>query len=164
MEKVLDWKVFHCGKLWARGAGSLVTVKSTGFITPWYNLICIIVHCLLEENIAISGVVQLYFVTCFGQSIWCTSVKTGRGNSTVVSVSVYQAGDPGSRPPRSACHRKVRFYHCVIDSLPPVLTTGSKKVVHVLLCLCNNACKRSLAICRKNRALCPVSRLLSVPI
>ena len=39
-----------------------------------------------------------------------------------------------------------------------------KKTVHVLLCLCNNACKRSLAICRKSRALCPVSRLLSVPI
>ena len=26
----------------------------------------------------------------------------------------------------------------------PVPTTGSKKAVHVLLCLCNNACKRSL--------------------
>ena len=39
-----------------------------------------------------------------------------------------------------------------------------KKAVHVLLCLCNNACKRSLAICRKGRALCPVSRRLSVPI
>ena len=30
--------------------------------------------------------------------------------------------------------------------------------------VCNDACKRSLAICRKSRALCPVSRLLSVPI
>ena len=88
----------------------------------------------------------------------------GRGNSTVVSVSVYQAGDPGSRPPRSACHRKVEFYHCVIGLLPPVPKTGSKKAVHVLLCLCNNACKRSLAICRKSRALCLASRLLSVPI
>ena len=88
----------------------------------------------------------------------------GRGNSTVVSVSVYQAGSPGSLPARSACHRKVEFYHCVIDSLPPVPMTGKKKAVHVLLCLCNNACKRSLAICSKSRALCPVSRLLSVPI
>ena len=88
----------------------------------------------------------------------------GRGNSIVVSVSVYQAGDPGSRPLRAACHTKVRFYHCVIDSFTPVPTTGSKKAVHVLLCLCNNACKRSLAICRKSRASCPVSRLLSVPI
>ena len=60
--------------------------------------------------------------------------------------------------------RKVEFCYCVIDSLPPVPTTGSKKAVHVLLCLCNNACKKSLAICRKSRALCPVSRLLSVPI
>ena len=46
----------------------------------------------------------------------------------------------------------------------PVLTTGSKNVVHASLCLCNDACKRSLAICRKSRASCPVSRLLSVPI
>ena len=84
----------------------------------------------------------------------------GRGNSTVVRVSVYQAGDLGSRPPRTACYRKVELYHCVIDSLPPVLTTGSKKAVHVLLCLCNNACKRSLAICRKSRALCPIIILL----
>ena len=91
-------------------------------------------------------------------------IQRGRGNSTVVSVSVYQAGDPGSRPPRSACHTKVRFYHGVIHSFPPVPTTGSKKAVHVLLCLCNNACKRSLAICRKSRASCPVIRLLSVPI
>ena len=60
--------------------------------------------------------------------------------------------------------RKVEFYHCVIHSFPPVPTTGSKKAVHVLLCLCNNACKRSLVICRKSRALCPVSRLLPVPI
>ena len=88
----------------------------------------------------------------------------GWGNSTVISVFVYEAGGPGSLPAQSACHRKVRFYHCVIDSLPPVLTTGSKKAVHVLLCLCNNACKRSLAIFRKSSALCPVSRLLSVPI
>ena len=88
----------------------------------------------------------------------------GRGNSTVDSVSVYEAGGPGSLPAQSACHRKVEFYYCAIDLLPPVLTTGSKKAVHVLLCLCNNACKRSLAICRKSRALCPVSRLLSVPI
>ena len=93
----------------------------------------------------------------------CVTIE-GRGNGTVVSVSVYQAGDPGSRPARSACHRKVEFYHCVIHSFPPVLTTGSKKAAHVLLCLCNNACKRSLAICRKSGALCLVSRLLFVPV
>ena len=39
-----------------------------------------------------------------------------------------------------------------------------KKAVHVSFCLCNDACKRSLAICRKGRALGPVSRPLSVPI
>ena len=32
------------------------------------------------------------------------------------------------------------------------------------MCLCDNACKRFLAICRKSRALWPISRLLSVPI
>ena len=30
--------------------------------------------------------------------------------------------------------------------------------------LCDNACKICLALCLKGRALCPVSRLLSVPI
>ena len=39
-----------------------------------------------------------------------------------------------------------------------------KKAVHVLLCLCYNARKKFLAICRKSRALCRMSRLLSVPI
>ena len=39
-----------------------------------------------------------------------------------------------------------------------------KKLCHVLSCLCDNACEGSLAICRNNRALHPVSRLLSVPI
>ena len=107
-----------------------------------------------------SGSITLLLVQHFQQS----DRKRGRGNSTVVSISVYQAGGPGSLPARSACIRKVEFFHCAIDSFPPVPTTGSKKADHVLLCLCSNACKRSLAICRKSRALCPVSRLLSVPI
>ena len=76
--------------------------------------------------------------------------------STKQAIQVHARLDP--------LDRKAELYHCAIDSLPPVPTTGSKKAVHVLLCLCNNACKRSLAICRKSRALCPVSRLLSVPI
>ena len=97
----------------------------------------------------------------------CTSITMrwrGRGNSTVVSVSLCQAGHPGSRPARSACFRKVEFYQAAIDLFPPMLTTGSTKAIHVSSCLCDNACKRSLAICRKSRASCPVSRLLSVPI
>ena len=53
--------------------------------------------------------------------LWHLVQIQGRENSTVVSVSVCQAGGLGSRPARSACHRKVRFYHCVIDSFPPVL-------------------------------------------
>ena len=115
-------------------------------------------HQIRNRLCTVSSQKDLNMVLPVDRCLW------GRGNSTVVSVSVYQAGGPGLLPARSACHRKVEFYHCIIDSLPPVLTTGSKKAVHVLLCLCNNACKSSLAICRKSRALCPVSRLLSVPI
>ena len=88
----------------------------------------------------------------------------GLGNSTVGSISVCHAVHPGLRPAQSACFRKVELYHCVVDSFPPVPTTGSKKAVYVSLCLCNDACKRSLAICRKSRASCPINRLLSVPI
>ena len=88
----------------------------------------------------------------------------GWGNTTVVSISVCQAGCTGSSLARSACFRKVEFKQGAIDLFPPMLTTGSTKAFHVLSCLCDNACKRSLAICHKSRALCPISRLLSVPI
>ena len=65
-------------------------------------------------------VIDMFTISQLYQPVW------GRGNSTVVSVSVYQAGDLGSRPPRSACVtvRKVEFYRCVIHSFPPVPTTG----------------------------------------
>ena len=58
----------------------------------------------------------------------------------------------------------MEFYHNVIDLSQPVLTTGSPKAVHVLSRLCDDTCKRSLAIRRKSRVLCPVSRLASVHI
>ena len=58
----------------------------------------------------------------------------------------------------------MEFYQGAIDLFPPVPTTGSTKAVHVLSCLCDNVFKRSLAICSKSRASCPISRLLSVPI
>ena len=74
----------------------------------------------------------------------------GQGNGTVVSGSVCEAGRPGSCPARSTCFRKLEFYQNAIDLFPPVLTTGSTKAVHVLSCLCDNACKRFLAICRKS--------------
>ena len=51
-----------------------------------------------------------------------------------------------------------------IKMLSRVLTTGSPKTDYVLSCLCDNACKGSVAICCKRRASCPVSRLLSSPI
>ena len=66
----------------------------------------------------------LLFFTLYFRALHCFR---GRGNSTVVRVSVYQAGDPSSRPPSSACVRKVEFYHCAIDPLPPVPTTWLKK-------------------------------------
>ena len=97
-----------------------------------------------------------YFLLDRYQFFPTSSTDTGRGNSIVVSISVCQAGHPGSSPARSVCFRKVGFYHCVINLFPPVPMTGSKKAIHVL-CLCNNACKRSLAICRKSRALCPIA-------
>ena len=36
----------------------------------------------------------------------------------MVSPSVWLYFDPGLHPPRSACHRKVEFYHCVIHLFP----------------------------------------------
>ena len=82
----------------------------------------------------------------------------------MVSISVCLSGHPGSSPAQSVCFRKVEFYQGAIDLFPPVLMTGSTKAVHVLSCLCDNACKRSLAICRKSRVSYPISRFLSVPI
>ena len=49
--------------------------------------------------------------------------ERGQGNGTDIRVSVYQVGGPGLHLPRSACHRKVRFYHCVIHSLCRQLVT-----------------------------------------
>ena len=88
----------------------------------------------------------------------------GWGNSIMVNFFVCQAGRPGSSPAQSICFRKVEFFQSVINLSPPVSTTGSPKPIHVLSCLCDTACKRSLVICRKNWASCPVSRLLPVPI
>ena len=77
----------------------------------------------------------------------------------MVSNSVCQVGCPGSSLVHSACFRKVRFYQNVMTLSPPVRTTCSRKAVHVLSCLSDNACKRSLAVCR--RSSCLISRLMS---
>ena len=90
-------------------------------------------------------------------------IWSGKIAYIMVSVSVCQVGRPVSNPARSVYFRKVGFYQNVINLSPPP-TSGLPKAVHVLSCLCDNACKRSLTICRKSRALCPISRLLSVPI
>ena len=83
-------------------------------------------------------------------------------NSIMVSLSISQAGRPGSSLAQSVYFRKVEVCLNVINLSPPVPTTGSPKAVHVLSCLCDNACKRSPSTCRKSRISCPVSRLLSV--
>ena len=62
----------------------------------------------------------------------------------MVSVSVCQAGCPGSSPARSVCFRKIKFCQKVINLSLPVPTTGSPKAAHVSSCLCDNACKRCL--------------------
>ena len=51
----------------------------------------------------------------------------------------------------------MEIYQHVINLFPQVLTTGSIQLVHVLPCLCDNACKKSLVICHKSRALCPAA-------
>ena len=88
--------------------------------------------------------------------------QAGRGDS--IMVSVCKAGRLGLSPAQSVCYRNMEIYLHVINLFPPVLMTHSTKVVHVLSCLCDNSCKRSPAICCKNRVLCNVARLLSVPI
>ena len=96
--------------------------------------------------------------TCTGYM----SESRGWGNSIMVSIFICHVGHSGSKPVWSICFRKVKCYQNVINFSPPVPTTGSPKAVHVLSCLYDNACKRSLAICHKSRASCPVSRSLSL--
>ena len=55
-----------------------------------------------------------------------------RGNTILVSVSVCQAGRPGSNPARSACFGKVRFFQQVIDLFP--------RLVHQRLFMCYHVC------------------------
>ena len=74
-----------------------------------------------------------------------------------------KAGCPYSNPARYVCHRKVEIYQHVINLFLPVLMTGSTKVVHVLSCLCGDACKRPLAIYHKSGAFYSVNRLLPEP-
>ena len=86
----------------------------------------------------------------------------GWGNSIMVSVSVCQSGHPGSSPVGSVCFKKVELYQHAIDLSHQCCWLVQQRLFHVLLCLCDDECKKSLAICRKCRASCPVSRLLSV--
>ena len=64
----------------------------------------------------------------------------------------------------SVCFRKVELYQHAIDLSHQCLRLVQQRPCHVLPCLFENACERSLSICRKSRTSCPVSRLLSVPM
>ena len=69
-------------------------------------------------------------------------IQAGQENSIMVSVSVCQVGK----------HAIDLSHQC------RWLNKG-----HAMCYVCDDAYKRSLAIC-KSRALCPISRLLHVPI
>ena len=81
----------------------------------------------------------------------------GRGNSILVSVSVSQGGCPGSNAGTVLLFQKGGILPECYELSPPVPMTGSQKAIHVLSCLCDNACKGSLAIICKSRASCPVA-------
>ena len=89
----------------------------------------------------------------------------GRGNSIIESPSVMQADQARVEPGmiclyftemwRSTSMLSTCLHQCwrLVQQNSPLLS-----------CLCDNACKRSLAIWCKSRASCPVSRPLSVPV
>ena len=58
-----------------------------------------------------------------------------------------------------------RLNHCVSPTCSSqCCRLIQQRACHVLSCLCDNAYKRPLPVCRKSKALCPVSRPLSVPL
>ena len=80
----------------------------------------------VSESFAVSQ--QFFMIITLFQLIWNLGDTdySQRGREiahVVVSVSVCQAGRPGSRP--AACFRKVEFYRCAINLSRPVLMTGS---------------------------------------
>ena len=58
-----------------------------------------------------------------------------------------------------------RISHLTFVTLPPPFRAPSYlSSCHVLSCLCDNICRRFLAICRRIRTSCLISRLRSAPI
>ena len=90
------------------------------------------------------------------------------GGAYTLPFFIWSENGPSSLAACVNCFSAVsQNLHCcqwLVASHTRVSWIGSPKAVRVLLCVCDNACKRSLAIFCKSRALCPVSRLLSVPI
>ena len=62
---------------------------------------------------------------------------------------------------RSACFDNSLAVHVSLTDSLQYHWPVHQRPWRVLLCLYDNACERSLAICHKSRALCPVSRVLS---
>ena len=122
-------------------------------LSLWHNSLLNIhwIQCLqCEESIC--------FIKVNSIDIW--------GDSILVSVSVCEADHSGSSPARSVCISQKSgdlpaCYQLVHTSADDWFNKDSPCVV---IYICDNACKRSLAIYHKSRASCPVSRLLSVPI
>ena len=74
---------------------------------------------------------------------WLLTTSRGRGSSTVVSVSVCQAGRPDSHPARSVCFRCVEFCQHAIDLFQQCRRLVRQRPCNVLSCLCEIACKSS---------------------
>ena len=91
-------------------------------------------------------VLTIKILLYFGGNIYCSHRKDGLSQLCSICIDNLLT-TCGSQTCSSQCHGSVN---------------QSRR--HLFSCLCDNACKRSLAICRKSRASCPVSRLLSVPI
>ena len=80
----------------------------------------------------------------------------------ILSINMCRDGEVAQH--QRVCDLMVFFgdtrYLSVTNFLQPVV----EKSCHVLSCLCDNACKSSLAICLKSRELCSINRFLSVPV
>ena len=96
----------------------------------------------------------------FNSNILLIVYRDGEIGIIMVSISVCHAGCQGSSRVRSVCFRKVEIYQHAIDLCRWLV---QQRLCHVLSCLCDNAFKRSIAVCRKSRVSCPISRPLSVP-
>ena len=104
--------------------------------------------------------ISQFFTWCFlaYNSMW------GRGSGSALVYSLSNQKVCGSPQVFSVCFDTSLAIYMSLTCSHQFHRLVHQRSCHVLSCLCNNACKRSLAICRKSRAPCPISRHLSVPI